>query len=334
MTTKYSPLQMSEIGKHLKEARLSMKLSQGQVCYKARIPSIKVLSKFELGQDVPKGERLKNLAKVLGVTEDYILEGEKMIELKPIKAVSVTPEEKTVEVKPEETLKMTLEATEPVKSISVRKSLNHRSKSTDDNRWDYLWIKGDVFRKLRKDANLSNKEVAEFFGITETAIWHWDNGKKRMAPTHIRMFCELVGVTEDILIDKERNEKEPVDRKNQTHLPNPKTKIVVTLEEDIPMITEIPENAEQQFVKNVRYYIHLRGLNEKEFIEKIGGEEGYFDIVLKHNTKIPLSCLIKIGRELGFSIEDLVFDESAKKVENEILEMERKIRDLRAQIGM
>lgn len=74
--SKYTEEQMRGIGRRIKFARKERGLNQGQLCERARIPSTNVVSKFELGLDVPKGERLKLIADALGVSEDYIIKGE------------------------------------------------------------------------------------------------------------------------------------------------------------------------------------------------------------------------------------------------------------------
>ena len=96
----------------------------------------------------------------------------------------------------------------------------------------------------------------------------------------------------------------------------------------------IPVNAEQIFCKNVKYYISERSLDEKTFLEKVGAAEGYLDDVIKHNFKIPMAVILKIGRELGVPVEDLATDNKASQIEQEIMAMEKRIAELKAKIGV
>ena len=99
----------------------------------------------------------------------------------------------------------------------------------------------------------------------------------------------------------------------------------------------IPVNAEQIFCKNVKFYLADRGINQAAFEKKIVGPEsggGYLDHVIAHGPKIPLNIACQIARELDMSIEELVTDNTALKVEREIEEYERRIRELKRKIGM
>ena len=339
MVKAYSKEEIVAIGARLKEARLKRGLSQWQLCRKVGLKDVHILSGYEIGRFPIKEKLVQKFAKELGVTTNYILEGEKEMAMS------------SVTVKKEE-VKVPEVIAEPVAKEVITEPVKKHPHAYVGKRKDYVWMKGDVFEENYIKSKLRPVELAELLNMnkqTATATYKkWFKGENRIYISYINILAEYFGISPDDLIDKERNEREPIicnggpgrgrtwtDKKD----PSPTTPIVVTMEapKDIPQAEEkkpIPINAEQAFVQNVKYYISKNNLDEGDFLEKIGAEDGFFDLVIKHNVKIPLAVVLKIARELDMSVEDLVFDDSARKITEEILAMEKRMAELKAMIGM
>ena len=337
MVKTYSKEEIAAIGARLKEARLKRGLSQWQLCRKVGLKDVHILSGYEIGRFPIKEKLVQKFAKELGVTTNYILEGEKEMAMS------------SVVVKKEET------KVPQVIADAVPKTEETAEKETNTyagKRKDYVWMKGDVFKENYIKSKLRPVELSELLNMRKTtatsAYRKWFNNENRIHISYVNILAEYFGISPDELIDKERNEREPVNlnggpgrgRKwTDDKDPSPTTPIVVTMEapNDIPQTEEkkpIPINAEQAFVQNVKYYISKNNLDEGDFLEKIGAEDGFFDLVIKHNVKIPLAVVIKIARELDMSVEDLVFDDGARKITEEIMAMEKRMAELKAMIGM
>lgn len=339
MKTRYTPEEMRAIGNRIKFARRARGLNQGQLCDRAHIPSIKLVSKFELGLDVPKGERLKLIAKALGVTEDYILKGE-------------------VKVKVEQTTDTRRQAT----AILFTKKEEKTEKAPERPvPWDgFYWAKGAYLKELRNKNKLTLHDVAELVGFCgkrstiDTKVYAWEKGKCRIAKQNLDTLSHLYGVSFDELVDWEKpippkpagraanliryREQKATDAtlnkevKEMEKTVNTKTPITVT--EEVKETREVPRNAEQVFMMNVKAYLVERGTDISRFEKEIGAEDGYIDLVIKHNPKIPLSVAIDISRKLGKSIEDLATDTKALRVQQQIEELEKQMAILKASIGM
>lgn len=352
MNTMSDYKEQEKIGRRLKAARLTRGISQWQLCQKIGLKSAKILAKYENGTFRIPEDLVRRFAKELGVTADYILKGEQM-EATVMEAPK--PQIATAIVKPE---------------VMQKEDEQNRKKSSPGPRIDsdtnYLWVKPDVFKKILKDAHLTHRECAELVGHrSKTGPHGWGNGSLRMPSKAIDILCDYSGVNRADLVDFDRNVREPLRRGskvkkegivvineclaeyNRTHAEepvNPKTEITVTMEEpkeEKPMpefvtLSErpIPANAEQVFCKNVKYYIRKKGIDENEFLNKVGAGEKYLDDTIKNNWKIPMAVILKMARELGISVEELATDNKAAIVEAEILELEKRMKDLRAMIGI
>ena len=51
----------------------------------------------------------------------------------------------------------------------------------------------------RKNAGLTQSEVAERMGVSKQTIVNWENGKVEMKPAQFKMYCCIVKVPEDII---------------------------------------------------------------------------------------------------------------------------------------
>lgn len=325
-----------EIGKRLKDARLERGFSQWQLCQKLGFKSTRILAKYENGTFPMPEDLVARCAKELGVAADYILEGEKMA----MNTITMVPKPQIAVVKPDVVIPEKEEETEKKRTAKYSYSCK---------RTDYIWIRGDVLSENMKKAHLTNKEAAILVGAhNQEVVNGWRRGKNRINPEWAKILCEYFGITMDELVDKERNEKEPNKilssippqlrkkeaESNETIKEEPKKEETAMPELVTVSDRPIPVNAEQIFCKNVKFYISERKLDENKFLEKVGASEKYLDDVIKHNYKIPMAVTLRIARELGISVEDLATDDKAFKIEQEILELEKRMKDLRAMIGI
>lgn len=354
MVTEYSEKQMHEIGARIKFARRARGLNQGQLCDRARIPSIKIVSKYELGLDIPRGERLTLICKALGVTEHYILEGETM-------AMSVS---ETVKKPQLVTAIQPVETKEPdgVEESAKPEEPKKKAFSYVDKRTTYVWPNCEKLKELRMKHKLSQADVALLCGIEaksktglKSTISLWETGRSRIAPSHLRILSEYYSVPYDELVDAERTKNNPVTiavgnlyntpamKKHREKLEAEQQKEEVTMVKEpetkpepapIQHVQNIPERAEDYFCKNVKYYVNKREIKDEVFEDACGCDIGFMDEVIRHSYKIPLTVTLKIARLLDMSIEELVSDTSAMEIEKEIAEYEAKIRELRKQMGM
>ena len=101
-----------------------------------------------------------------------------------------------------------------------------------DGLQSYVWMKADMFKQAIAKNDLSYKDIAELLGLRSLGnVYNWCKGTIRISPKHLKMLSDYFGISEDDLIDHERNKKEPVKTKGGNHKTiNPKTKIEVIME--------------------------------------------------------------------------------------------------------
>lgn len=206
--SKYTEEQMRGIGHRIKFARRARGLNQGQLCERARIPSTKIVSNFELGLDVPKGNRLKLIADALGVSEEYIIDGKKeedtmamsTKQTKQAKIEAVEPVGPIAKVQVQDTAdtaKEDMPADMPAEEVKAapakvqkaktsasktKKAKTSRSKTkkakakakasgiTVRRKSGYVWPNSDRLVELRRQGGLSITEIADFCGVTWQSV--------------------------------------------------------------------------------------------------------------------------------------------------------------------
>ena len=53
---------------------------------------------------------------------------------------------------------------------------------------------GAWMRKKRKEARMSQQEVADRMGHTRTAVYYWENGKRTIYATNLLEFCKVMNI--------------------------------------------------------------------------------------------------------------------------------------------
>jgi transcriptional regulator with XRE-family HTH domain len=374
--TKYSKEQMKEIGQRIKTARMEHGLSQGQLCERARIPSTKIVSKFELGLDVPKDDRLKKIADTLHVSAEYILDGDtteknrkeaamamgtKQIEAGPEAETAVEHSEQSVEETGEvpaveQAVEHSEQPVEETREASSATSDNHvkkpktakaaksrkktkgkRSKASDSavrKKSGYAWPKSDRLMELREQGGFTLKEIADFCGLTRQSVVYWESQRNKISLYDAAKLAELYGVSVDELVFMKKEQAEQLASEPAAATAPAVTAQPEKQEQAAPL--EIPENPEEMFCRNVRYFLSQKGCSDQEFEAAVGCEPSFFDDVQKDgwNWKIPLGVVLRTASFLGKTVEELVCDTKAAEIEAMAVEYERKARELRQMIGI
>ena len=52
----------------------------------------------------------------------------------------------------------------------------------------------------RVNAGMTQENVAKEVGVSKNTIVNWENGKVEMKPAQFKMYCEVVGAPEDVII--------------------------------------------------------------------------------------------------------------------------------------
>lgn len=76
LKTNFTDKEMEAMGERIREAMIKRGLNSGQLRTRANIPSDRLMKKYERGCRVPKEEHLESMARVLGVSKEYILYGD------------------------------------------------------------------------------------------------------------------------------------------------------------------------------------------------------------------------------------------------------------------
>lgn len=369
--SKYTEEQMRGIGRRIKFARKERGLNQGQLCERARIPSTNVVSKFELGLDVPKGERLKLIADALGVSEDYIIKGEgkdmamstkqtrkqeqveEVESVEPVAEVPVqdmtdaakedmpanAPEENKTEAVPARTPKAkTAKTKAPKAKASKSKAKAAKARTKEDalrKKAGYAWPNADRMKMLRQQGGLSITEIADFCGVSWQSVKNWEDQKYRVSLHDAAKLAGLYGVNiEEIVLLKEEQKAQLATVPTEAPVPRKENTVMVLPKKQEPVASlEIPENPEEMFCRNVKYFLAKKGCSDKEFEDAVGCEPSFFDDAQKDgwNWKLPLAVVLKTAEFLGKTVEELVCDRKAAEIEAMAAEYERKAREVAAE---
>lgn len=52
----------------------------------------------------------------------------------------------------------------------------------------------------RVNAGMTQENVAKRMGVSKNTIVNWENGKVEMKPAQFKMYCDVVGAPEDIIV--------------------------------------------------------------------------------------------------------------------------------------
>jgi len=74
---------------------------------------------------------------------------------------------------------------------------------------------GTFIQSLRKEKNLTQKELAEKLGVTDRAISKWENGRGMPDVSLMKPLCDILGITVSELLSGERIGKEDYQEKSE-----------------------------------------------------------------------------------------------------------------------
>ena len=52
----------------------------------------------------------------------------------------------------------------------------------------------------RRNVGLTQLELAEKMGVSKQSVFDWENGKRRMKPAYLYLFCSITGIGEDDIL--------------------------------------------------------------------------------------------------------------------------------------
>ena len=180
-----------ECGRRIKEIRRKKGMSQGQLCYAAKIPGIRLLSRIESGGRNPQEENLKAICSVLNTTPSYILYGEEDTE----QVEAITEEKPQAEQESTDHINANAGKTELFPGNSVAERLKF----------------------LRKKEGLSQQALAELadFDVCDSMISYIEHGKSNISESQLLAFATLFScrvenlATEQELEEIRKNDRDP-----------------------------------------------------------------------------------------------------------------------------
>ncbi len=60
----------------------------------------------------------------------------------------------------------------------------------------------DILKELRKDKGLKQKDMAEYFGISQSTYCDFENGKKKMPLTMLDSLADLLDTSTDYILGR------------------------------------------------------------------------------------------------------------------------------------
>lgn len=123
---------------------------------------------------------------------------------------------------------------------------------------DYeVYIKiGERLLELRKNAGLTQTELANAVGLTQTLVAKYEKGVKRMPIENLRLFSEYFGVTMDYLSG---DDEEEIITEDEFEMETPTEEMIKILES-----VEWTDNEAEQLMHYARYLISLRQLDNND----------------------------------------------------------------------
>ena len=61
---------------------------------------------------------------------------------------------------------------------------------------------GQALKECRKSKGITQKQVADYFGITKMAVSYWESGINSMTAEQLKRYCKFLGVSVQSILDK------------------------------------------------------------------------------------------------------------------------------------
>lgn len=74
---------------------------------------------------------------------------------------------------------------------------------------------GDRLKKLRKEHNLTQEDIANMFNVTKNAVYSWEVGKSQPSIEIIKQLAQYFGVTIDYLLNFTQDDVDNMERLKQ-----------------------------------------------------------------------------------------------------------------------
>jgi transcriptional regulator with XRE-family HTH domain len=61
---------------------------------------------------------------------------------------------------------------------------------------------GQALKECRKAKGITQKQVADYFGITKMAVSYWESGINAMTAEQLKRYCKFLGVSVQYILGK------------------------------------------------------------------------------------------------------------------------------------
>lgn len=357
--------QMIEVGERVRAARIKKGLMPQGLCKRAGFPSVEALSALEAGNYLPCESRMNALAAVLCVDAKELMGEEFDLPEDANMTGHTVPAEESTNTGTVEKAMIT-----PASLKLMREELGIGQRTAaklcgvgqtmisfwenekkifpaDKMEFLYQYYKGAMasgkkqkerfftlnkerIQALRNSEHLSQKEAVELLGVSNSMYCLWENGKRRIKTSYVKVLSEYFNVPAQELV-KERWEEaeivvtlpdmdeiervEPVpaeaDEKQDGEVPALTVSISQekTADKKVPA-GNVPEDPEKAFCRNVLSYMEGSGVSEETFEAAVGTRMDDFRQTAKTGGKLELGTILKAAGFFGKSVEEIVSDDN------------------------
>lgn len=355
-----------EIGKRIRQARESRGMSLQDLGEKTGLPN-KTILKFEAGILSPSDAQFDAIAAAVGMTAREVLFGRDEAEVSP------EPSPEPVETKNEDTAvpagnsrNKYIKADKGLRDLRKQKGLTVGAAAERCGvpvstlaTWEsgkscipfkraemlakiygvpmekigtpradtFITVNGEAFRENRKRTKVTIRKLAETCGVSKGMIFQWESEKRRISLINAEKAAALFGVPASSITRASGEASAAPDKEP------PKIKETPAPATATNAVSELPENLEERFCKNVLYHTSQKGITEDAFREAVGCDTGFFKETSEKGGKIELDVLLKAAGLLGKSIRELSCEDDLEEIMRQIAEKEEQLRELKRKIG-
>lgn len=355
--------QMVNIGERVKAARIKKGLMPQRLCKRAGLPSVEALNALEAGTYMPCRSRMGALATALSMDIGELMGEEFNLHEETNEAAHAEHVERNSVVDISEKAAIT-----PATLKLMREKLGINQKTAAElcgvgQRTMSYWEKGTytfpadkmalLFRhyreamisgktwkeksfvlnkekviSLRNREHMSQKEVAELLGVSNSLVYLWEKGKYKIKESYVKALSECFNVPVQELINEkwEVEETTPPTMDEIEYVEPMPAETDEKQDEEVPALPvstnhgktayktsaaeSIPEEPEKVFCRNVLFYMERENISEDSFETAVGAEVDDFRKTAKTGGKLGLGAMLKAAGFFGKSVEEIVSDDN------------------------
>lgn len=354
--------QMIEVGERVRAARIKKGLMPQGLCKRAGFPSVEALSALEAGNYLPCESRMNALAAALCVDARELMGEEFDL---PEDANHTVPTEESTNTGTVEKPMIT-----PASLKLMREELGFGQRAAaklcgvgqtmisfwenekkefpaDKMEFLYQYYKGAMasgkmrkerfftlnkerIQALRNSEHISQKEAAELLGVSRSMYCLWENGKRRIKTSYVKVLSEYFNVPAQELVNERWEETEIVvtlpDMDEIERVEPVPAEAGEKQDGEVPALTvsinqgkaavkkgpagNVPEDPEKAFCRNVLSYMEGNGISEETFEAAVGTRMDDFRQTAKTGGKLELGTILKAAGFFGKSVEEIVSDDN------------------------